>query len=53
MQKPYQLGQMATLLKHLLNCETLVRKGGAPGTGVSCTCALTPGRTGPTAIRID
>ncbi|GJD75379.1 response regulator [Methylobacterium goesingense] len=53
MQKPYQVGQMAALLKHLLTCETLVRKGAAPGSGISCTCALGPGRTGPTVIRID
>ncbi|MCJ2037308.1 response regulator [Methylobacterium sp. J-068] len=53
MQKPYQIGQMATLLRHLLACETLAQKGTDPGKALTCTCAVGLGTRGPTQIRAD
>jgi DNA-binding response OmpR family regulator len=58
MQKPYQVGQMAALLRHLLSCEAPARKdsarsgedGGRPG---ACTCSFSARNTGPLQIRAD
>jgi DNA-binding response OmpR family regulator len=53
MQKPYQIGQMATMLRHLLTCETLTRASDDGGKPVACTCAVGRGKIEPMPFRAD
>lgn len=53
MQKPYQAGQMAALLRHLLTSQTVAAQDRDGARPIACACALDARNTGPTQIRAD